>query len=186
MILQTSPQSDTGAQIKNGATTFVVIGWGNPQPITALIDPSEIEELRAQIAVDIDSLLPRCKNLHATLPPGTRERRAYRSSQRHEPFHPVVRSAAPFVPAMPSRIDPPPAIRHAGAGSCADGLGAILGAGARIVCVGEPSNANLRSALGDRAEGLIKVALSEGAPITTVSGRFRPSQEFIRRVDGSA
>jgi GT2 family glycosyltransferase len=177
MVLQASLQAETGAQIKNRATTFAVHGWENPQPIMALIDPAQVDELRAQIAVDIDSLLPRCKNLHDTLPPHLRERKAYLNSQRHNPFHPRVRSAARHMPAMPSRIDPPPAIRHAGVGSCADALGTLLLAGERIVCVGEPSDANLRSALGVRAEALTIVAPSEGASIKTVSGRFRPSQE---------
>jgi GT2 family glycosyltransferase len=166
---------ESACQVENTVTAFVVHGWDNPHPLTALIDPDRIGALREQIAADVAALLPRCENLDAALPESARRHRGYVRSRQPKRFDPVFASAVPHSPAKPLRIDPPAAIRHQKVESRPDNLGAFLSSLERMLSVGEPFDPSLRSALGIRANAPTLVAPGEGDRIATISGRFRPS-----------
>src|SRR5208337_1610339 len=148
MTLLPCPIRNRGPRIGNGGQSFAVRGWDNPHPILALIVPDQIDALRSRIAVDISELLPRCEKLDASLPQALRERKSYRNSRTQKLFDLLVEPVRSEAPAIPSRIDPAPSIRHAEVPARADDLDALLVDRARIVCVGSPCGGTLRSALG--------------------------------------
>jgi GT2 family glycosyltransferase len=179
MTLLACALRNSGPRIGNGGQTFAVRGWDNPHPILAHIDPDQVDALRSRIAVDIGELLPRCEKLDASLPQALRERRSYRSSRTQKRFDLLVEPVRSEVPAIPSRIDPAPSIRHTEVPARADDLDALLVDRARIVCVGFPSEGVLQSAVGSHDRVLTTVESGDGRSSSSLSGQARPSPKSL-------
>lgn len=161
------------------ATGFAVHGWGNPLSIAACIDPRQIPNLRARIAEDVATLLPRCEALHACLPDKLRRHRGYVSSQQRRAFELDVAPIIAPTQRAGERMDHPAAIRHLAAAPEERSLGELFVASRRLVCVGHPDLAQTREATDAGAEIVATVSPGGGSAVPTVSGLARPAPDTL-------
>ena len=163
-------------------------GWHNPLPISISIQPDELPALRDSVRRDLAALLPRCEALDRSLPENKRRHPGYGASKIRRSFPlELYRSVADTRSTGGTRISRAYRTRHDSVANAGIALSETLRRTRSIVMVGDASDPDLRSLLGERHSQ--HLAPGDGTAVATVSGRERPgvhslSAWFARHDEG--